>query len=152
MEKEIEEVYRRLSVYAALSNQDQKELEQQKIPTILIIEPHEVMAHVIEDILREKFHNADIEIAEDFAHKDIDTTLKRKFDIILLDSDLTEWGEHPVYSNWGFNLIPAIKEIRKDTIVIAISKDPEYNEKAIEKGADICFEKRRIKVDLLAHL
>jgi DNA-binding response OmpR family regulator len=111
-------------------------------PSILIVERDVLSGIIIRDILQKVFPHASITVAEEFGTEDIDKTLEKRFDVVFLDSDLSGWQEkHPIYENWGFNLIPAIREIKKDTIIVAISDTVEHNEEGIRKGADMIFPK-----------
>jgi DNA-binding NarL/FixJ family response regulator len=131
-----------------------KELSMEEAK-ILIIDGDVLMGVIIRDMLQKIFPKAAITVAEEFAHaiEDIDITLRKRFDIVFLDSDLSQWhGEDPLYSNWGFNLIPVIKEIRKETIIVVISNDLKHNEEGIKRGADMIFPKEDFRKNPLALL
>lgn len=119
---------------------------------ILIIEDNKSNQQAMEQVFGEAFPNSTHPYSfEGFGvddHTIEDLITNGNYDLFVLDSSLKNWEPHPVFEQYGPNMIPFIKEKNPKAIIISVSLEPHNNRAAISKGADFSVIKSSL-VDFL---
>lgn len=105
--------------------------------TILVVEDHPLFRHSLLIVLKAVFIKAIITTVTPETWLSIqEDIVQKQYDLILLDGSLALFEYHPMFENFGMNLIPLIKEQSPHSCVIAISDKDSSNKIAMDRGAD----------------
>ncbi len=94
---------------------------------MLIIEDAAETRNIMVEMLKKEYPLMTIEAPENFFEEDYVALFKKNYDYILLDSFLGKWGSHPLFGEWGQNIIPFVKEISPETKIIATASTADDN-------------------------
>jgi hypothetical protein len=94
---------------------------------MLIIEDALETRNIMVEMLQKEYPLMTIEAPENFFEEDYRALLAKAPHYILLGSFLGKWGSHPIFGEWGQNIIPYIKEISPLTKIIATSHRADDN-------------------------
>lgn len=109
---------------------------------ILIVDDELQVLNELPFVFQRFYAEAQVDTAWSFVEAERLLRLK-KYDIVMLDGQISERITDPPEHGFGYNLIPIIKNCSGSTKIIMISTDQQMRDTGIELGADYALSKNR---------